>query len=83
MAESKEIVATMRKNPKNVRFSHLCRVCDEYFGRARKRGTSHRVYKTPWIGDPRVNIQSSKGMAKVYQVRQVLRAIEKLENESH
>jgi len=41
-------------------------------------GTSHRIYKTPWIGDPRVNIQDSKGMAKVYQVRQVLKAIDKL-----
>ncbi len=81
MAKSKEIVAAMRGNPKNVRFSDLCRVCDDYFGSARKRGTSHRVYKTPWSGDPRVNIQSSKGMAKVYQVRQVLRAIEKLEHE--
>ena len=29
--------------------------------------------------DPRVNIQNDNGMAKAYQVRQVLRAIEKLE----
>jgi len=38
----------------------------------------------PWLGDPRVNIQNSKGKAKSYQVRQVLKAIEKLEasNES-
>jgi hypothetical protein len=33
------------------------------------------------LGDPRVNIQSDKGMAKAYQVRQVLRAIERLEEE--
>ncbi|MGY8714156.1 MAG: toxin HicA, partial [Verrucomicrobiia bacterium] len=42
-------------------------------------GSSHRVYKTPWIGDPRVNIQNAKGKAKVYQVKQVIRAIERLE----
>jgi hypothetical protein len=36
------------------------------------------VFKTPWAGDPRVNIQSAKGKAKPYQVRQVLSAIEKL-----
>jgi len=30
-------------------------------------------------GDPRVNIQDADGMAKVYQVRQVLRAIENVE----
>jgi len=82
MAELEEIVAAMRRNPKNVRFSDLCRVCDTFFGTARRRGGSHRVYKTPWIGDPRVNIQSSKGTAKAYQVRQVLRAVEKLKNET-
>jgi len=32
----------------------------------------------PWGRDPRVNIQSDKGKAKPYQVRQVLDAIEKL-----
>ena len=82
MAKLRETIAAMRRNPKNVRFSDLCRVCDHYFGRARKRGTSHRVYKTPWSGDPRVNIQSRRGMAKAYQVRQVLRAIEKVEHEN-
>ncbi len=40
---------------------------------------SHRVYKMPWAGDPRVNIQNEKGKAKVYQVKQVLKAIDKLE----
>jgi hypothetical protein len=36
----------------------------------------------PWKGDPRVNIQNDKGMAKPYQVRQVLTAIERLKNET-
>jgi hypothetical protein len=36
------------------------------------------VFKTPWPGDPRVNIQNKGGMAKPYQVRQVLAAIERL-----
>jgi hypothetical protein len=56
-------------------------VCDFYFVRARQSSGSHRVYKTPWSGDPRVNIQNDKGMAKAYQVKQVLLAIEKLEVE--
>ena len=37
-------------------------------------------FKTPWPGDPRVNIQNAKGKAKPYQVRQILRAIEQLEH---
>jgi len=35
----------------------------------------------PWVGDPRVNIQNDKGMAKAYQVKQVLKAIKRLKNE--
>jgi hypothetical protein len=48
----------------------------------RQRSGSHRIYATPWQGDPRVNLQNDKGMAKVYQVKQVLKAIEKLEVEN-
>lgn len=72
----------LKSNPKNVKFSELCNVCDFYFGGPRQSGSSHRVYKTPWKGDPRVNIQNSKGKAKAYQVRQVLKAIERLEVEN-
>lgn len=50
-----------------------------YFGKARQKGSSHRIYKTPWQGDPRVNIQNNRGQAKAYQVKQVLKAIERLE----
>ena len=69
-------------NSKDVKFSELCKVCDFYFGEPRQSGSSYRVYKTKWSGDPRVNIQNSKGTAKSYQVRQVLKAIERLEVES-
>ena len=79
MARIEEIVAQMRRNAKGIRFRDLCRVCDFFFGKARQQRSSHRMYKTPWQGDPRVNIQDDKGMAKAYQVKQVLRAIERLE----
>ncbi|MDQ3562716.1 MAG: toxin HicA [Pseudomonadota bacterium] len=74
-----DLVARMRLNPAGVRFAELRRVCESYFGRPKQSGTSHLVFKTPWPGDPRINIQSSKGKAKVYQVQQVLRAIDKME----
>ena len=76
------ILARMRQNPNGIRFAEICLVCDHYFGDARQRNSSHRVYKTPWQGDPRVNIQNSKGHAKAYQVKQVLKAIERLEHET-
>ena len=76
-----DLLARMRRNPQNVRFTDLCRVCDEYFGEPRQSAGSHRVYRMPWQGDPRVNIQDCKGKAKAYQVRQVLKAIDRLEAE--
>ena len=69
MAQIQKLVAQMRDNPKNVRFTDLVKVCNHYFGNPRQKGTSHCVYKTPWVGDPRVNIQDKKGKAKPYQVR--------------
>jgi hypothetical protein len=69
----------MRQNPRDVRFNDLCRVCGHFFGEPRQCGGSHRIYKTPWQGDPRINIQNHKGKAKAYQVKQVLLAIERLE----
>jgi hypothetical protein len=68
----------MERKPRDVRFSDLCKICNYYFGEARVKG-SHRIYKTPWQGDPRINIQDDDGKAKAYQVRQVLKAIDKLE----
>jgi len=81
MADVEDILGHMRENPKGIRFADLCKVCDHYFGAPRQKGTSHRIYRMPWPGDPRVNIQSDKGKAKAYQVRQVLAAIERLQHE--
>ena len=80
MSAVEKILARMREEPKNIRFADLRKVCEDYFGPARQSGTSHLVFKTPWPGDPRVNIQNAGGHAKAYQVRQALLAIDKLEN---
>ena len=66
-------------NPNNVSFNKLLALCRSYFGEPRISG-SHHIFKTPWQGDPRVNLQKVGKMAKPYQVQQVLRAIGKLEN---
>ena len=78
MASVSDTLAQMRQSPKGISFNDLCKVCDSYFGKPRQSGSSHRVYKTPWQGDPRVNIQNAGGKAKPYQVRQVLAAIDRL-----
>lgn len=70
----------MENNAKNIPFRDLVKVCEHYFGSARQANSSHRIYRTPWAGDPRVNIQNQAGKAKAYQVKQVLAAIAKIEN---
>ena len=71
-------IEALRKNPKGTKFTNLVKICDQFFGLSRQRRTSHIVYKKPWKGDPRINLQNDKGMAKPYQVRQVIKALEKL-----
>jgi len=82
MANIETLLERLRGEPVNVAYIDLKKVCIAFFGKPRQGGSSHAVFKTPWPGDPRVNIQSAKGKAKPYQVRQVLKAIEKLEGMS-
>jgi hypothetical protein len=81
MASSQKILERMRREPTNIRFSDLHKVCEEFFGEPRQSASSHVIFRTPWPGDPRVNIQNDKGRAKAYQVRQVLLAIDRLKEE--
>ena len=79
MDKYEKLLEKAKLNPKNIRYADLFALCVHYFGKPRQSGTSHSVFKTPWSGDPRINIQkSSDGLAKPYQVRQVLDGIEKL-----
>ncbi len=65
-------------NLKEIRFSQLLKICEDFFGNYRVSG-SHHIFKTPWQGDPRINLQKGKGnKAKSYQVQQVLNALRKL-----
>lgn len=78
MAKLDELIEQMRSNPKDIRFVDACTVASAFFGKPRQHGTSHRVWKMPWSGDPRVNLQEDKGgKAKAYQVQQLLKAIER------
>jgi hypothetical protein len=71
-----EILAEMRNNPTGVRFADACKVATHYFGEPRHNGTSHKIWKMPWPGDPRINMQvGNAGKAKPYQVRQAVTAI--------
>lgn len=82
MSKIEKILEKARNRPKSLTYNELCQLCDHYFGQPRMEGGSHRVYKMPWVGDPRINIQQGskkKSQVKPYQVKQVLQAIDKLE----
>ncbi|MDX9789164.1 MAG: type II toxin-antitoxin system HicA family toxin [Desulfobacterales bacterium] len=73
--------ALMKKDisgkPANVSFVDLLNLCRRHFGEPRIEG-SHHIFKTPWKGDPRINLQKDGKDAKPYQVRDVIRALEKI-----
>lgn len=81
MSRLAKLEAQVRANPTSVRFDDLVKLCDHYFGEPRQNKGSHKVYRTPWQGDPRINIQNVNGGAKPYQVKQVVAAINKLTEE--
>lgn len=83
MASLEKLLTQFEREPANVRFNDLVRICEHFFGPARQHGSSHAIFKTPWQGDPRVNIQDAKGQAKPYQVRQVLAAVAKLRGKTN
>lgn len=67
----------LEKHRTNIRFSEALRICREHFGGERVKG-SHHIFKTPWPGDPRINLQKDGGKAKPYQVDQIVAALKKL-----
>lgn len=79
--KANHLVEKIKNNPSDVRFADLVKICEHYFGKPRNKSTSHMIFKTPWQGDPRINIQNNKNKAKSYQVKQVLLALDKLKKE--
>lgn len=73
-----KLLAAMRTSPAGTKFSDAMKIAEHFFGAPRKSG-SHRVFRTPWPGDPRINLQEGDGgKAKAYQIKQLILAIEKL-----
>jgi hypothetical protein len=68
------------QNPQHVRFNDLVALCRQHFGAPRVSG-SHHIFKMPWPGDPRINLQRDGAFAKPYQVKQVTRALDQWEKD--
>ena len=72
-----EIIGELETRAASIRFAELLKICVEYFGEPRIRG-SHHIFKTPWPGDPRLNLQKDVPGARPYQVKQVAKALRRL-----
>ena len=85
MAKCEKLLEKARRSPNNLGFSDICKLAECYgFIFRRQEGTSHRTYAHPTlpVNMGRVqNFQEVNGKAKPYQVRQLLRAIENLDDE--
>ena len=80
MPDIYELIQRMRRQPNHVRFKDADRVARFFFGPPRIHG-SHHVFRTPWPGDPRVNIQDRSGFVAPYQIEQLLAAVERRTND--
>lgn len=72
MAKTEKLLDKIRNNPNGVRFDDICRLTEAFGFTCNGGKGSHRVYSKKGITDI-LNFQNVKGMAKPYQVRQLLR----------
>ncbi len=75
-----EAIRELEGHETSTRFPRLVTITTFFFESPRIEG-SHHIFKTPWPGDPRINLQSQKGKAKPYQIRQVVKALRKLKEQ--
>lgn len=77
MGKCDNLLEKARNSQTNVTFKELCSLAECFgFALARTRG-SHHIYKAPGVHET-VNLQPMPdGKAKAYQVRQVLKHIER------
>ena len=70
-----KIYEKLKNNPKNVRFTELCKAAELFGFKYRGGKGSHVVYVREGVRWPLV-FQNVKGKAKPYQVKQFLKIVE-------
>jgi hypothetical protein len=75
MGKVTDILEAAQRNPSGIRLADLVRLLESLGFEHRRTSGSHRIFRA--AGLPLVNLQDDGGgMAKAYQVRQVLRLID-------
>jgi len=82
--KKRKLLRKVISRPKNIRFNELIVLAEAFGFRLDRIAGSHHIFAHPNISEI-VNLQDSEGMAKPYQVRQLLKLVErynlKLEDE--
>ena len=83
MVRCPKLLDKATNSPKNLRFDDLCALAECYGWVFQRQCGSHRIYMHPGLGRSAramMNFQSRRGKAKPTQVKQLLEAIEELNN---
>jgi hypothetical protein len=73
--KKRKLLERALSNPVSLRFVEVCRLAEAYGYRLDRVRGSHHIYEHPQSTRP-LNLQNMRGMAKAYQVRQLLRDVE-------
>jgi predicted RNA binding protein YcfA (HicA-like mRNA interferase family) len=74
--KKRQLYEELKRNPKNIRFEKICRIAEAFGFKKRKGKGSHFIFICPGV-EELLNFQDVKGKAKPYQVKQLIKIIEK------
>lgn len=76
MTRRQKLIEKIRNNPGGIRFQEICRLAEQLGFTKRGGKGSHIVYEKDGVEEI-LTFQDRNGMAKPYQVKQLLAVIEK------
>lgn len=82
MRDCEKLLEKAKSSPANVKFEDVCRLAECFGWVFQRQSGSHRIYMHPNLGNrlgSMMNFQPRNGKAKPTQVKQLLNAIEELE----
>jgi predicted RNA binding protein YcfA (HicA-like mRNA interferase family) len=80
MSKRAKLIASIRNNPSNVRFADLLSLLAALGFKQVRQAGSHKQFKSVDHPEVHLTLQQSSGMAKPYQVRQVLAVVDAMES---
>jgi len=74
--DKRKLLKKLMSGSKNVRFAEATAVAEAYGFKLDRVSGSHHIYVHPGIPEL-INLQNVKGKAKPYQIKQLLKIVEK------